>query len=72
MWHLFSDYQKLNEFCTNLSVTNDVAEWGVRMIMDYLNCTQDETQHQALLQTVEAVPGVGAVPELCGNWRKSS
>ena len=53
MWHLFADFLKLREFSTNLSVTNDVAERGIRMISDFLNATNDETQRQALLQTVE-------------------
>ena len=53
MWYLFADYRKLEEFTFNLSVTNDVAERGVRLITDFLNKTHDESQRQALLQTVE-------------------
>ena len=53
MWYLFADYKKLEEFSFNLSVTNNIAERGVRIITDFLNKTKDKNWRQALLQTVE-------------------
>ena len=45
--------QKLEESSFNLSVTNNNAERGIRIITDFLNKTKDKNLRQALLQTVE-------------------
>ena len=53
LWHNFTEFKKLEEFVTNLSVCNDVAERGVALISSYINMTESEEQRQALLQVVE-------------------
>lgn len=54
-WQEDTEYQKFLKFVTDLKVTNDLAERGVKMIEDFINtATKDETQLQALLQVVEA------------------
>ena len=52
-WTNFQSYKRIEEFAQNISITNDIAERGVRLITDYLNKTNSEEQRQALLQTVE-------------------
>ena len=47
MWPMFSEYQKLAEFSSNISVTNDLAERGISMITAFINKTENETQRQA-------------------------
>ena len=53
IWPLFADYRRLEEFAKNVSVTNDIAERGIRIITDYIDKSEDEQQKQALLQVVE-------------------
>ena len=40
-------------FISNVSVTNDLAERGIKMTSDFLHLCRDEEQLQALLQGVE-------------------
>ena len=53
MWELFADYRKLKNFILNVSVTNDLAERGIKLTTDFLHLCKDEDQLQALLQCVE-------------------
>ena len=53
MWSLFSDYRQLEIFAHNLSVTNDLAERGCKMITDFINKVECEEHKQALLQVIE-------------------
>ena len=53
MWNLFADYNKLEDFASNLPVVNDLAERGVAMISQFVNNVEDEEGRQALLQLVE-------------------
>ena len=43
----------LKEFVENVSVVNDVAERGVKLINDYINMCKSESQRDALTQVVE-------------------
>ena len=53
-WEQSDEFIKFKDFVTNLSVTNDVAERGIKMIEDFINtCTKDEAQLQALMQVAE-------------------
>ena len=53
MLPLFADYRKLEDFAKNISVTNDIAERGIRIITDFIDKSENEDQRQALLQVVE-------------------
>ena len=53
MWSMFSDFRKLETFILNVSVTNDLAERGIKLTSDFLHLCRDETQLQAVLQCVE-------------------
>ena len=44
---------KLKEFVTTVSVTNDLAEKGIKLMSDFISMSKDEEQLQALLQVVE-------------------
>ena len=37
----------------NVLVTNDLAERGVKLMADFIDKSEDETERQALLQVVE-------------------
>ncbi|KAI9550672.1 hypothetical protein GHT06_013437 [Daphnia sinensis] len=52
-WPLISDYCYARDFVKRLEVTNDCAERGVKLIGDFKDYTDDETQRQFLLQVVE-------------------
>ena len=53
-WGQSGEFIKFEEFVTGLSVTNDVAERGIKMIQDFVNTSaKAETQLQALMQVVE-------------------
>ncbi|XP_045029217.1 uncharacterized protein LOC123471626 [Daphnia magna] len=52
-WPLMSDYCYARDFVKRLEVTNDCAERGVKLIDDFKDYTDDETQRQFLLQDVE-------------------
>jgi len=52
-WTNNEDYNKTLLILKNISVINDVAERGVKLIEDYNNkITKDEPQNQYLLQVV--------------------
>ena len=53
VWEVFEDYRKLKEFVTTVSVTNDLAERGIKLMSDFISMSKDEEQLQALLQVVE-------------------
>ena len=53
MWKVFADFRKLDTFVLNVSVTNDLAERGIKLTSDFLHLCRDEEQLQALLQCVE-------------------
>lgn len=54
-WEQDPEYRKFSKFVTDLKVTNDLAERGIKMVEDFINtATKDETQLQALMQVVEA------------------
>ena len=53
VWEMFSDYRKLKTYVWNVSVTNDLAERGIKLTSDFLHLCRDEEQLQALLQCVE-------------------
>jgi hypothetical protein len=52
-WPLMSDYCYARDFVKRLEVTNDCAERGVKLIGDFKDYTDEETQRQFLLQVVE-------------------
>ena len=52
-WQMFAEFRKLEGFISNVSVTNDLAERGIKMTSDFLHLCRDEEQLQALLQGVE-------------------
>ena len=69
MWPMFSEYRKLTEFATNISVTNDLAERGIHLVAEFVNKTENEEQRQALLQVVEYHRSI--VPDLTkGSLKK--
>ena len=41
-WHLFSGFRKFRDFVKGLTVVNDPAERGVKMIQDFVNKYHDE------------------------------
>lgn len=47
------DYRYARDFATELEVTNDCVERGVKLIGDFKDYTEDEEQRQFLLQVVE-------------------
>lgn len=52
-WNEREDFQKGIRILSNLSVINDVAERGVKLIQEYNSIlTKDEKQKQFLLQVV--------------------
>ena len=53
LWDKFSDYRKFRDFGLNLSVVNDIAERGIKLVSDFIERCRDEGQRQALLQVVE-------------------
>ena len=45
---------KMGEVAQNFCMTNDTAERGIKLITDFINIlTQDDKQHQYLIQVVE-------------------
>ncbi|KAL4084348.1 hypothetical protein QTP88_028171 [Uroleucon formosanum] len=53
-WKEREDYKKEINILTELSVTNDVAERGVKLIQEYNSIlTKDENQKQFLLQVIQ-------------------
>ena len=52
-WHEIPSYQALEGFAANVTVVNDVAERGVKLITDFIEKCEDEGQREALLQVVE-------------------
>ena len=69
MWPLFADYRKLEDFAKNISVTNDIAERGIRIITDFIDKSENEDQRRALLQVVENYRD--QVPDLKKNSLKN-
>ena len=53
MWSLFSDYKRLKLLVENLPIINDIAERGVKLITDFIDCCNSEEQRHALTQVVE-------------------
>jgi len=53
-WDQNPDYCKLHQFVSNVHVTNDIAERGIKLITDFIDHCHDENQRQALLQVVES------------------
>ena len=45
-WPLMSGFKKFSSLVKKLSVVNDPAERGVKLIQDFVNTTQDEEIHQ--------------------------
>ena len=52
-WYDVEEYQILNKFISSVSVTNDLAERGVKLISDFIDKCADEEQRDALTQIVE-------------------
>ena len=53
-WNLFSGFRKFKEFVKGLTVVNDPAERGVKLIQDFVNKYHDEEARQDLLLTVDS------------------
>ena len=53
LWDKFREYRELNDFASNLTVKNDIAERGIAMVTEFINKVQSEEQRSALLQVVE-------------------
>ena len=49
VWKVFADFRKLETFVLNVSVTNDLAERGIKLTSDFLHLCRDEEQLQSLL-----------------------
>ena len=47
------DFNKLDEFANNVSVCNDIAERGIKLMSDFISNCDSEEQRQALFQCVE-------------------
>ena len=56
-WHLSKDYTRLQEFASNLTIVNDLAERGIHLATDYIRRVESEEQRQALFQVVEEFRG---------------
>ena len=52
-WHSSPAFQKFEEFTLNLSVVNDVAERGVKLISDFIDKCEDEEQIHHLTHCIE-------------------
>ena len=52
-WYDVKEYQILKKFISSVSVTNDLAERGVKLISDFIDKCADEEQRDALIQIVE-------------------
>ena len=53
LWGNFTDFIKFSEVIKSLRVVNDLAERGIKLILDFIHMSHDEDQRQALLQVVE-------------------
>ena len=51
-WDLISGYRKFKDFVKFLTVVNDPAERGVKLIQDFVNQTSDENLRQDLILAV--------------------
>ena len=51
-WELISGFRKFKDFVKSLTVVNDPAERGVKLIQDFVNQTSDKTLRQDLLLAV--------------------
>ena len=52
-WHEIPEYLALSEFIENVSVTNDIAERGVKLMTDFIEKCHDEEQRDAITQVIE-------------------
>ena len=52
-WHETPSYQAFEKFTASITVVNDVAERGVKLITDFIQRCEDEGQREALIQVVE-------------------
>ena len=52
LWPLFPPYQEFEEFVSNMSVTNDIAERGCHLITEFVNRVQSDEAREALVQCV--------------------
>ena len=51
-WIVFEGYQRFSRFVKSLSVVNDAAERGVKLIQDFINVSNDEVVRQELMLAV--------------------
>ena len=51
-WSLISGFRKFERFVTSLSVANDSAERGVKLVEDFVSTTTDENLRQDLMLAV--------------------
>ena len=53
-WHTSEEYAAAKDIVTHLQVTNDVAERGCKLAVDFANClTHDESERQKVMQIAE-------------------
>ena len=53
-WHSSQEYVTAKNIVNNFQVTNDVAERGVKLMVDFADClTHDENERQKVLQMAE-------------------
>ena len=52
-WWMNSSYQRFKKFITKLSVVNDCAERGVKLIQEFVDSSQDESLRQDIMTTVK-------------------
>ena len=45
-WHLMSGFRRFSEFVNKIQVVNDAAERAVKLIQDFVGCSEDETVRQ--------------------------
>ena len=52
-WSMNADFMCFKEFAENLTVVNDIAERGVKLISDVINMSEDERQRHYITQVIE-------------------
>ena len=52
LWHLFTEYRKLEDFVKNLTVFNNIAERGCTLMTEFVNRVRSEESRQALVLSV--------------------
>ena len=53
LWLSSDSWKKGKEIVSHLRVTNESAEWGVKLVADYLKLAESEDTFQNYLQVVE-------------------